>query len=151
MKKRVFVCMLILITCLFQVAMAIKVSAEGTSLVHQVFDEHTAFLLQSDIQEVLLDTFTLLKDPAIQQFLTPDTINLFVEDPDALKPIVPGLSDDFIALLKDDTAIKAFFSDDNVQALLVAPEAIDALIVLIHETQVIETRRTFSLWLAGTC
>ena len=151
MKKRVFVCMLILITCLFQVAMPIKVSAEGTSLAQQVFDAHIAFLLRSDIQEALLDTFTLLKDPAIQQLLTPDTINLFIQDPDALKPIVSGLSDDFITLLKDDTAIKAFFSDDNVQALLVAPEAIDALIVLIHETQVIETRRTFDLRLAGTC
>ena len=71
----------------------------------------------------------MLKDPAIRQLLTAETINLFVENPDVLKSIVSGLSDDFITLLKDNTEIKAFFSDVDVQAFLVIPKVIEGSVV----------------------
>ena len=151
MKKQIFVCVLVLITCLFQSAMPVQVFAQEASIAQQVFDEHAAFLLRSDTRAVLLDAFTVLKDPAIQQLLTPETINLFLNDPDALKSIVPELNDDFIMLLKDDRETRAFFSDVDVQALLVEPEAIDALIALIHETQAIEAMSTYQLSINGFC
>ena len=133
MKKQTYVCILILIMGLFQSTMLVWVFGQEEALVQKIFDKHKELLLRPDIQNVFPDVLTALKDPAIQPLLTADTLTLFVTDPDALDVIFPTPDDDFIMLLKGDAAVKAFFGDADVQALLSTPTTIEKLIALIRE------------------
>lgn len=162
MKRRTYVCIVIVIMCLFQSAMLVSVFGQEEALAQKVFDKHKELLLREDIQDVFPDVLTALKDPDIQPLLTADTLRLFVTNPDALDVIFPTPDDDFIMLLKEDAAVKAFFRDADVQALLMTPTAIEELIALMREGEsdetderpagsVVEATNRFTLRISGTC
>ncbi len=111
---------------------ATKVSGQELSLAEQVFQKYQELLQREDIQEVLPDVLIELKKPKNQPFLTTETINAVLEDPDILKPLIPDVSDEFITLLKADADIQTLLSDPDVQMLLQDPEAIDELASLLE-------------------
>ena len=111
---------------------ATKVSGQELSLAEQVFQKYQELLQREDIQEVLPDVLIELKKPKNQPFLTTETINAVLEDPDILKTLIPDVSDEFITLLKEDTDIQTLLSDPDVQMLLQDPEAVDELASLLE-------------------
>ena len=110
---------------------ATKVSGQELSLAEQVFQKYHELLQREDIQAVLPDVLIELKKPKNQPFLTTETINAVLDDPDLLKTLIPDVSEAFITLLKEDTDIQTLLSDPNVQTLLQDPEAIDELASLL--------------------
>ncbi len=110
---------------------ATKVSGQELSLAEQVFQKYHELLQREDIQAVLPDVLIELKKPKNQPFLTTETINAVLDDPDLLKPLIPDVSEAFITLLKEDTDIQTLLSDPDVQTLLQDPEAIDELASLL--------------------
>ena len=152
----------IVITCLFQSAMLVSVFGQEESLAQKVFDKHTELLQRPDIQTLFPEVLTVLKSPGIQPLLTAEILSLLADIPDTLKPIALGLGDDFFTLLEEDAAVKAFFRDVDVQALLMTPTAIEELIVLIREGEpdevdeiptepTVETTKEFTLRIPGFC
>ena len=110
---------------------ATKVSGQELSLAEQVFQKYQELLQREDIQAVLPDVLIELKKPKNQPFLTTETINAVLDDPDLLKTLIPDVSEAFITLLKEDTDIQTLLSDPDVQTLLQDPEAIDELASLL--------------------
>ena len=110
---------------------ATKVSGQELSLAEQVFQKYHELLQREDIQAVLPDVLIELKKPKNQPFLTTETINAVLDDPDLLKTLIPDVSEAFITLLKEDTDIQTLLSDPDVQTLLQDPEAIDELASLL--------------------
>ena len=111
---------------------ATQVSGQELSLAEQVFQKYQELLQREDIQEVLPDVLIELKKPKNQPFLTTETINAVLEDPDSLKTLIPDVSDEFITLLKADADIQTLLSDPDVQMLLQDPEAVDELASLLE-------------------
>ena len=111
---------------------AMQVSGQELSLAERVFQKYQEVLERKDIQEVLPDVLIELKKPANQPLITPETINLVLDDPDILKTLIPDISEEFITLLKEDTDIQTLLSDPDVQMLLQDPEAIDELASLLE-------------------
>ena len=108
---------------------------EAPILAPLIFDRYQTLFQREDIQELLPDVLTILKDPDTQKLLQPATIKLVAEDPDLLKTIVPEIEDRFITLLKEDADVKAFINDPDVHTLLQNPVEIDELARLLSVIQ----------------
>ena len=102
------------------------------SLAEKVFEKYQTFLQREDIKALLPLVLVEIKKPQNQQFLTPATINLVVENPDVLATIAPDIDDEFITLLKEDEEIQTFLKDPDVQSLLQDIDAIDELTELLR-------------------
>ena len=108
---------------------------EAPILAPLIFDRYQTLFQREDIQELLPDVLTILKEPDTQKLLQPATIKLVAEDPDLLKTIVPEIEDRFITLLKEDADVKAFINDPDVHTLLQNPVEIDELARLLSVIQ----------------
>ena len=108
--------------------------ASELSLAERIFERYRLFFQRPDIQQLLPTILIELKSPENQELLNPTTIKLVVDNPDALKIVVPQIDDEFITLLKEDAEIKKVLSDTDVQVLLQTPAAIDELAVLLSLT-----------------
>ena len=109
-----------------------KIFGQELSLAEQVFQKYQDLLQREDIQAVLPDVLIELKKPKNQPFLTTETIDAVLDDPDILKTLIPDVSEEFITLLKEDADIQTLLSDLDVQMLLQDPEAIDELASLLE-------------------
>ncbi len=105
---------------------------ETPSLAEKVFEKYQTFLQREDIKALLPVVLVEIKRPENQRFLTPETINLVVDNPDILKTIAPDIGDEFITLLKEDEEIQTFLRDSDVQSLLQDIDAIDELTELLR-------------------
>lgn len=101
------------------------------SLAEKIHERYLVLFMRKDVQEQLPNLLIELKKPEIQKLLNPATIQLVIDDPDILKTLLPGIQDEFIRLLKEDTEIISFVNDPNVQLLLQDPKAIDELARLL--------------------
>ena len=108
--------------------------ASELSLAERIFERYRLFFQRPDIQQLLPTILIELKSPENQELLNPTTIKLVVDNPDALKIVVPQIDDEFITLLKEDAEIKKVLRDTDVQLLLQTPAAIDELAVLLSLT-----------------
>ena len=142
MKKRIFVCVLIGTMCLFQHLIPVSVYGQEPPLAQKVFDRYKMLLLDTDIQAELLDFLIFLKEPGVQEVLSvPGAIGLLVANPELLtiNPFLLEHPDDspigLFDMIEEDTALKAFITDTDVQALLLMPTAIDALIEVVRKAQ----------------
>ena len=109
-----------------------KIFGQELSLAEQVFQKYQELLQREDIQEVLPDVLIELKKPKNQPLITPETINVVLDNPDILKSLIPDVSEAFITLLKEDADLQTLLSDPDVQMLLQDPEAIDELASLLE-------------------
>ena len=96
-----------------------------------IFDRYQTLFQRADIQELLPDVLTALKQPDTQKLLQPATIKLVADDPDLLKEIIPEIEDRFITLLKEDAAVRVFINDPDLHTLLQNPVEIDELARLL--------------------
>ncbi len=101
-------------------------------LAERVFAKYKDFFEREDISEVLPEVLIQLKTPEIQKLLSPTTIGLVVENPDALKSFLPQIDDEFITLLKEDAEVIAVLKDPAVQSLLQNVKAIEKFAVLLE-------------------
>lgn len=127
-----FIIVFILCLCFLFVS---NTSAQEPSLAEKVLKKYQALLLRDDIQELLPTILEEIKKPERQKLLTPETINLVVDNPDIIKTLVPEIDEEFITLLKEDQEIQTFLRDTDVQTLLQDPAAIDELVVLLEFSQ----------------
>ena len=131
MKKRTTLCLLVFTFCVFALSIPDTALGQEVSLAQRVFDKHQATFERADIQVVLPNLFTELKNPDTQDLLTPPTIKLAVANPDILKAVIPDIDPKFITLLKEDDELKTVLGDPDVQTLLQDPAAIDELAILL--------------------
>ena len=96
-----------------------------------IFERYQTLFQRADIQELLPDVLTALKQPDTQKLLQPATIKLVADDPDLLKTIIPEIEDRFITLLKEDAAVRVFINDPDLHTLLQNPIEIDELARLL--------------------
>ena len=101
------------------------------SLATQIFERYERLFQRQDIQELLPDFLTALKQPDKQALLRPALIKLVTEDPDLLKVIAPEIDDRFITLLKEDPEVNTLINDPDMQILLQDPDGINELAVLL--------------------
>lgn len=101
------------------------------SLAARVAEIHETLFQREDIKKLLPSILANLKKPDIQVLITPELLESVVDKPDVLKTVLPNIDERFITLLKEDDAVKTFFSDTDVQLLLQTPDAIDELAELI--------------------
>ena len=110
-----------------------SLSQEQTpSLAEKVFEKYQTFLQREDIKALFPIVLVEIKKPENQRFITPETINLVLDNPDLMKTLVPEIDEKFITLLKEDEEIQAFLRDTDVQALLQDQNAIDELAELLR-------------------
>ena len=102
------------------------------SLAEKVFEKYQTFLQREDIKALFPIVLVEIKKPENQRFITPETINLVLDNPDLMKTLVPEIDEKFITLLKEDEEIQTFLRDTDVQALLQDQNAIDELTELLR-------------------
>ncbi len=124
-------CRSFLIT-LFLLVFSANIFAQTPTLAEKVFDKYQTLLQREDIKAVIPLILVEIKKPETQALLTPDTINIVVDNPDLLKTFVPNIEDEFITLLKEDQEIQGFLRDTDVQSLLQDINAIDELTELLR-------------------
>ena len=107
------------------------VESAEPSLATQIFERYERLFQRQDIQVLLPDFLTALKQPDKQVLLRPSLIKLVTEDPDLLKVIAPEIDDRFITLLKADPEVNIFIKDPDLHVLLQDPDGIDELAVLL--------------------
>ncbi len=105
--------------------------ASKRSLAERIFERYRPFFQRPDIRQLLPTILIELKVPENQELLNPTTIKLVVDNPDALKIVLPQIDDEFITLLKEDAEVRKVLSDADVHVLLQTPAAIDELAVLL--------------------
>ncbi len=130
MKKRIFVCFLIFIVCVFHNSLPGTVFGQNASLAQRVLGKYSDILQREDIQAVLPDVLEGIKAPNIQELLNPVLITAAVANPDLLALV--GVEQRFINLLKTDAELRAMLGDAQVQALLQNTAAIDELATLLR-------------------
>ena len=109
-------------------------NAQNPTLAQRVFEKYQSLLVREDIQELIPIVLDEIKKPENQQLLTPETINLVVDQPDLIKTFIPNIDDKFVMLLKEDQLIQTFLRDPDVQELLQNPDDIDELNQIIQES-----------------
>ena len=110
-----------------------ETDAQSPSLAEQIFQKHQTILISEEVQAVLPAALIELRKPENQVLLTPALIEAVLETPDLLKRVIPEISDEFVALVKqEDSGIRILFSDPDVQTLLQMPDAIDELVHLLQ-------------------
>lgn len=117
---------------LFLLIFSANIFAQTPTLAEKVFEKYQTLLQREDIKELMPLILVEIKKPENQRLLTPDTINLVVDNPDLLKTFAPDIDDEFITLLKEDQEIQDFLRDTDVQSLLQDINAIDELTELLR-------------------
>ena len=160
MKKRIFLCVLLVTMCLFDSKMPVLLFGDSSvddPLAQIVFKKYSATLLRADVQAVLPEVLVAMKADDIPLLFTrqvlhnrksprPETrakvINLFFSEPDHLRSMVPKIADEFLTLLQEDAEVKAILSDEDFQRLLLNPNQIAELVRLMRKVFVITKRFT---------
>ena len=128
MKKHTLVCSLIFIVGVFHSLVPHAVFGAEDSTAEQVFENHKSTLQRTEIQKVM----EVFKVSEVHTRLTSENMSRIGADPEVLKTLVPDVDDSFIVLLKADAEVQALFNDAEFQAVLQAPEALEALIGLAN-------------------
>ncbi|MDE0010683.1 MAG: T9SS type A sorting domain-containing protein [Candidatus Poribacteria bacterium] len=131
MKKSTLLPFFIFTLCIFHIALPTVVRGQRTSLAQQVFETHKETFLRADIHPVLPSVLDTLNTPIFEVLLTPTLIDLIVDEPVVLKQHVPGIKEEFIILLTEDAALRTVLEDEQVQTLLLNPDAITELANLV--------------------
>ena len=105
--------------------------AAKPSLATLIFERYERLFQREDIQELLPDVLTTLKQPDTQALLRPAMIKLIAENPDLLEIIVPEIDDRFLILLKEDPEVNTLINDPDLHVLLQDPDGINELAVLL--------------------
>ena len=127
MKRTVFILTLLLTTALALLPVNAQVE-DGAALAEQVLEKYRDVLQREDVLAILPDALEVLKHPWTQSLLDPELIPIIVANPNTFPQVAPELDAQFITLLKTDAEIHAMLLDPQVQALLLNPAAIDALV-----------------------
>ncbi len=112
------------------------------SLAEKVFEKYQTFLQREDIKALFPIVLVEIKKPENQRFITPETINLVLDNPDLMKTLVPEIDEKFITLLKEDEEIQTFLRDTDVQTLLQDLNAVDELATIVNLKFVPVNQRT---------
>ena len=113
----------------------------GNVLAEKVYIKHRPVFARADVQAALPGILLKLGTPIVQKLLTPASIPLVANNPELLKPVVPGASPEFITAMKEDAALQKLLQDADFQKLMQNPIAINRLVALM--TGVIEPEESW--------
>lgn len=101
------------------------------SLAMQLYEKYSDTLQQAGIEEKLPTVLTHLEKPETRTLLTPEIINLVVENPAILGLL--GIDVAVIEFLREHASIRRMFSDPDFQELLKDSEAFAEFATLVTE------------------
>ena len=113
MKKRIFVCFLIFITCLFY--FSIPGTVFGQSPAEMVIANYKETLLREDIRPLLPDVLRAFD--TFEGNLIPLSIKIYLDKPIFLRKVDPNI-DEFIARLYVDDDLRTLFADGQFYNVL---------------------------------
>ena len=129
MKKRIFVCSFIFLTCLSYFTIpdtAFGQSAQG------VLDDYRETFRHPDVHKFFPDILRFFKDPDIQEVLNPIVIENFANNPRFIQSVMPNVDSSIIVLLTIDAEFQALFRDEDFHRVFQNPPHIEELATLIE-------------------
>ena len=109
------------------------------TLATQMFDRYGQTFRQPRIQGVLPNILDWLKVPENRALLTPELIEIMVDNPELLRTF--GVDAEFVNYVKDTPEIRYFFKDPDFQTLIQDEAALSEFTMLIQEDASARTRK----------
>ena len=128
MKKRMFVCFLIFLVCLFYLLIPAVVFGQAIG----VFKTYEEVFKYPDVHAFLPPVLYAFNNPKKQGFHNPVFISLFVEDPRYIRRLYEETHDSILKLLLLDEQFRALFRDSQFHAMVQSPSEIDRLVGFIN-------------------
>ena len=109
------------------------------TLATQMFDRYGQTLRQPEIQNVVPNILRWLEGPDNRALLTPEFVELMVNNPDLLRPF--GVDAESVNYIKDTPEIGNFFKDPDFQTLIQDEAVLSEFVMLIQEDPSAQTRK----------
>ena len=128
MKKRMFVCFLIFLVCLFYLLIPAVVFGQAS----KVSEKYVDTFKDPDVHEFFPEVLEAFKIPENRADLNSSIMNRFVEIPTFLRLFVPKVHDSILKLLLLDEQFRALFRDSQFHAMVQNSSEIDKLVGFIN-------------------